>query len=292
MVHLVEVGYTSDMRVHEHMQIKLDQHCQLRQNLLSYGWGRVNVHAFIVGHTGVMSQANDDILQELGISSPSIDSVLADLAVSSLQKSCAILSCFPKVSKRPDMACDDGRNDDGLAGLQAALTPHSAGSISESHATLSEGRGGMTPNGLDVTAHPPLGGGQSAEALRPILDVHLAPHPHQISLVPAEQPLHSSHISRGTCERAISVGPGPLSFSLLSDPSSSTPGKRRRLALPDSMIFSQKSGLQSSHTGASVQPILLQSSLPGAPADSKLITVRCHFCCSCGVPTGFSKAYL
>ena len=66
VVHLVEVGYTSDMRVHEHVQIKLDQHRQLRQNLLSYGWGRASVHAFIVGHTGVMSQAKVDILQELG----------------------------------------------------------------------------------------------------------------------------------------------------------------------------------------------------------------------------------
>ena len=56
VVHLVEVGYTSDMRVHEHVQIKLDQHHILRQNLISYGWGRVYVHDFIVGHTGVMSQ--------------------------------------------------------------------------------------------------------------------------------------------------------------------------------------------------------------------------------------------
>ena len=102
------------------------------QNLISYGWGRIYVHAFIVGHTGVMGQANAHILQELGVSFPNIDSVLANLAVSSLQKSCAIRSCFPKVSRCPDTACDDGRSTPGRdptgpAGLQATLTPHLGG---------------------------------------------------------------------------------------------------------------------------------------------------------------------
>ena len=124
------------------------------------------------------------------MSFPNIDTMLANLAVSSLQKSCAILSCFPKVSKCPDMACDDGRSTPGRdptgsAGLQATLTPHSAGGVSESHATLFEGRGGRTLDGLGVTAHPPLGGGQSAP--EPIPDIHLAPPPHQISPIPAEQ---------------------------------------------------------------------------------------------------------
>ena len=58
------------------MQIQQDQHRRLRQNLLSYGWWRVYVHVFIVGHTGVMSQANADILQELGVSFTSIDYVV------------------------------------------------------------------------------------------------------------------------------------------------------------------------------------------------------------------------
>ena len=267
VVHLVEVGYTSDMRVHEHVQIK---HRQLRQNLLSYGWGSVNVLAFIMGHTGVMSQANADILQELGVSFPSIDSVLADLAVSSLQKSCAISSCFPKVSKRPDAACDDGRstpgrNDDGSASLQAALTPHSAGGISESHATLPGERGGMPQDGLGIAAHPPLGGGQSNQAPRSGMDIHLAPPPHQISLVPANQPLPSGRVSCSIRKRAVSIGPGALSSSLRSDPTSSSSSKRRKLAQAGPVIGLQDSGMQHSHTEASIQTVQHQPSLPGAP---------------------------
>ena len=105
------------------------------------------MHAIIVGHTGVRSQANANILQDRGASFPSNDFVLANLALSSLQKSCAILSCFPKVARGINTACDDGRSP----------------------------WAGMTQNGLGTAAHPALGGGQSEEAPRPVLDIHLTP---------------------------------------------------------------------------------------------------------------------
>ena len=247
--------------------ISADQHRVLRQILISYGWGQVYVHAFIVGHTGVMSQANADILQDLGVSFPDIDSMLTNLAVSSLQKSCAILSCFPKVSRCPDTACDDGRSTPGRdptgsAGLQATLTPHSAGGVSESRATLFEGRGGSTPNGLGVTAHPPPGGGQSAGAARPTQDIHLAPPPHQISPIPAEQLLPSNPGYHDTRIRAISM-PGSQSSNLQSESLSSRPNKRYRLAQAGPVIMVENFVLHL-RPRASIQTIVHRAPVPGA----------------------------
>ena len=109
VLHLVEVGYTMDFRVHEHMAVKIQQHSQLRSNLLSYGWGSVWIHAFIVGHTGIMCRVNAEILRDLGVPDVGIKAMLSSLAVESLQKSAAILSCFPKLPSRPDV---DGQQPD------------------------------------------------------------------------------------------------------------------------------------------------------------------------------------
>ena len=57
------------------------------------------MHAFIVGHTGAMRSDNAVILRELGISPSRVGPFLSELAVSSLQKSCAILSCFPSAPR-------------------------------------------------------------------------------------------------------------------------------------------------------------------------------------------------
>ena len=94
-VHLVEVGYTSDFLLHDRRQAKLEQHSDLRRNLLAFGWAKVQVHCFIVGHTGVMLQDNANHLISLGISPSRVGPFLNNIAVASLRKSCAILSCFP-----------------------------------------------------------------------------------------------------------------------------------------------------------------------------------------------------
>ena len=37
-VHVVEEGYTSEFLLHDRRQIKLEQHSDLRRNLLAFGW--------------------------------------------------------------------------------------------------------------------------------------------------------------------------------------------------------------------------------------------------------------
>ena len=101
IVHIVEVGYTSDYLLHERRRTKLEQHSELCRNLSAFGWVNIRMHAFVVGHTGVMLAANGDLLTALGISSPRVGPFLAELAIASLQKSCAILSCFPFSQSAP-----------------------------------------------------------------------------------------------------------------------------------------------------------------------------------------------
>ena len=100
-VHIVEVGYTSDFLLHERRSTKLEQHSQLRRNLLDFGWVNVRMHAFVVGHTGVMLASNADVMTALGISPICVGPFLTNLALTSLQKSCAILSCFPSLQPMP-----------------------------------------------------------------------------------------------------------------------------------------------------------------------------------------------
>ena len=75
--------------------MNLEQHSNLRRNLLAFGWAKVQVHCFIVGHTGVMLQDNANHLISLGISPSRVGPFLNSIAVASLRKLCAILSCFP-----------------------------------------------------------------------------------------------------------------------------------------------------------------------------------------------------
>ena len=100
-VHVVEVGYTSDYLLHERRRTKLEQHAQLCRNLASYGWVNVRMHAFVVGHTGVMLADNASAMTSLGVSPARVGPFLADLAITSLRKSCAILSCFPTAHVEP-----------------------------------------------------------------------------------------------------------------------------------------------------------------------------------------------
>ena len=39
----VEVTYTSDLHLHDRVQTKIDQHADLRRNLLAYGWVNVQI---------------------------------------------------------------------------------------------------------------------------------------------------------------------------------------------------------------------------------------------------------
>ena len=70
IVHLVKVTYTSDLHLHDRVQTKLDlldQHADLRRNLLAHRWVNVHIHVFVLGHTGVMRSHSATSLTELGI---------------------------------------------------------------------------------------------------------------------------------------------------------------------------------------------------------------------------------
>ena len=95
-LHLVEVTFTSDLGLRSAMAKKADQHRQLCTNLLNFGWVNVNLHCFVIGHTGSMLTLNARILARLGISSHRIPAFLSEQAIDGLRKSAAILACFPK----------------------------------------------------------------------------------------------------------------------------------------------------------------------------------------------------
>ena len=95
IVHVIEVGYTSDMYLHRTAATKRHQHAQLCSNLKAFGWAQVQQHQLIIGHTGVMLCDNMAALQALGVCSQRIKAVLQELSLASLQKSYVILACFP-----------------------------------------------------------------------------------------------------------------------------------------------------------------------------------------------------
>ena len=43
-INIIEVKYTFDLLIHERTRQAMEQHAQLRENLLAAGWGTVNIH--------------------------------------------------------------------------------------------------------------------------------------------------------------------------------------------------------------------------------------------------------
>ena len=159
-LHLIEVGYTSDFRVHAHVQAKLEQHEQLVANLRRSGWRDVRLHAFIIGHTGVMRQGNVNVLLELGVSPARVGPFLSHLAVTSLLKSTAILSGFPSLptAQHPVAPTDLPPGGGGSAPMLPATNSTASGErggqdLSMGHAHASSGERGMAAP-LTATAAP------------------------------------------------------------------------------------------------------------------------------------------
>ena len=57
-VHLVEVGFTSDVHLHMCLQDKMAQHDVLCHNLQSYGWANVQAHVIGLGFMGLTIPGN------------------------------------------------------------------------------------------------------------------------------------------------------------------------------------------------------------------------------------------
>lgn len=83
-LHLLEVKYTYDMRVHDLDGKAIKQHEQLVATLRKK-WGYVKVHPIIIGAAGVMRQATDDSLAELGIANEARGRLLKNLCLQSIR---------------------------------------------------------------------------------------------------------------------------------------------------------------------------------------------------------------
>ena len=105
-VHLIEVGYTGDFGIHARVAHKLNQHRDLQANLLQHGWKEVQVHAFVVSHTGIQPQSNMAVLQALQVEDA--DSLLADVHMHSVNTCYSLLQSYAQ----------ELRNIQAAAGLQ------------------------------------------------------------------------------------------------------------------------------------------------------------------------------
>ena len=114
-VHLVEVTFTSDTRVHDRVESKAAQHAQLCRDFRAYGWVDIRLHIFIMGHTGMTRMHNAEILLALGVVQPRINVCLKSLAIMALQRSVGIMTSFPDCGRGPSaqVAYDQEADEDG-----------------------------------------------------------------------------------------------------------------------------------------------------------------------------------
>ena len=105
-VHLIEVGYTGDYGVHARVAHKIDQHRKVQAKLLQHGWKEVQVHAFVVSHTGIHPQSNMAVLQALQVDDADI--LLVSVHMHSVNTCYSLLQPFAQ----------ELRNIQAAAGLQ------------------------------------------------------------------------------------------------------------------------------------------------------------------------------
>jgi len=144
-IHLLEVKYTYDLRVHDMVEPALQQHEDLANILRTAGkWGAVRVHPFIIGGAGIMRKDNDRILETLGLGEAAIQSLLKELSIHSILRTSRILEiCRPYLTSPAELEGTGGATggtdgtDDGSGGGPAT----DAGGRSNAPA-LSAGQGG------------------------------------------------------------------------------------------------------------------------------------------------------
>ncbi len=91
-VHLLEVKYTYDLRVHDMVEPALQQHEDLANMLRTAGkWGAVHVHPFIIGGAGIMRKDNHRITETLGLGEAARQSLRKDLSIHSIRRTSRIL---------------------------------------------------------------------------------------------------------------------------------------------------------------------------------------------------------
>jgi hypothetical protein len=99
-LHLLEVKYTYDLQVHALVQRARNQHSDLRDALLTKGWGAVEIHPIIIGAAGMMRQKTSDVLQELGVSGAELQKLLTQLSLDSIRSTSQMITMRRPTSER------------------------------------------------------------------------------------------------------------------------------------------------------------------------------------------------
>ena len=218
IIHIVEVGYTGDMYLHDTIAAKKIQHQQLCINLSAFGWAHVRQHQFIVGHTGVMLTENVVALQALGINASRVDPFLRRLAVSSLQKSTAILSCFPSCAEvaQPPASSTDYTD----ASQQPPRDPSQPAQIS------SRSQSSITLHVHAPTSFPPASASPTA------LNVQ-QPHQHAHCLPPSQLTRPASDIDPMSSHTYIASSPQLHDVALHNSHTTLPPSQPHEPCLPN-----------------------------------------------------------
>jgi len=99
---IIEIKYKYDLEINAIVPEALAQHENLEQDLLAYGRKAVNVHAFIIGSAGTISQSLHNILASCGL--PKIESrqrLLDKLAADSVARTANIVRLRNQHNKPP-----------------------------------------------------------------------------------------------------------------------------------------------------------------------------------------------
>ena len=103
-INIIEVKYTFDLLIHERTRQAMEQHAQLRENLLAAGWGTVNIHPFIIGSAGTIRYECHSILNQCGVTEePVRDLLLRKIAIHSVKRTAEIVQARLR-HKAPDLS--------------------------------------------------------------------------------------------------------------------------------------------------------------------------------------------
>ena len=91
-IDIIEVKYVYDLQIHHVASQAINQHTQLKENLLRFGWKCVNIHPFIIGSAGTIRNNSHDVLRKCGMTDTQCRKrLLNSLASSSVIRTTALV---------------------------------------------------------------------------------------------------------------------------------------------------------------------------------------------------------
>jgi ribonuclease HI len=108
-LHLIEVKYTYDLKVHALVAKAQAQHQDLQTQLLAKGWGQVKLHPIIIGAAGLMRQGTDSALDALGVCKDERKKLLTKLSLENIRSTSSMMKLRrPYLSSAEDPAAQQG----------------------------------------------------------------------------------------------------------------------------------------------------------------------------------------